>query len=109
MTQVGRIDADPFLVLSAMIRRILVIRVLLNRSLLRTPMADPVYTIENPSRWGFNLMCGMARRGGGPTVRGGANLRHPSWSGYRHVPLAEDLLGYRHVPLAEDLSSYEPA
>jgi len=57
----------------------------------------------------FNLMCGTGRRGGGPTVRGGVDLRHPSWSGYRHVPLAEDLLGYRHVLLAEDLSSYEPA
>jgi hypothetical protein len=59
MTRVERIDADPFLILSAMIRRIHVIRVLLNRSLLRTPMADPVYTIENPSRGVFNLMCGI--------------------------------------------------
>jgi hypothetical protein len=39
----------------------------------------------------ISLMCGMARRGGSPTVRGGVGLRHPSWSGYRHVPLAEDL------------------
>jgi hypothetical protein len=59
MTRIERIDADHFLILSAMIRRIRVIRVLLNPSLLRTPMADPVYTIENPSRWGFNLMCGI--------------------------------------------------
>jgi hypothetical protein len=42
MTRVERIEADPFLVLSAMIRRISVIRVLLIRSLLRTPIADPV-------------------------------------------------------------------
>jgi len=59
---------------------------------------------------GFSIWCaGLARRGGGPTVRGGVDLRHLSWPGYRHVPLAEDLLGYRHIPLAEDLSSYEPA
>jgi hypothetical protein len=38
----------------------------------------------------ISLMCGMTRRGGSPTVRGSADLRHPSWSDYRHVPLAED-------------------
>jgi hypothetical protein len=46
MTRIERIDADPFLVLSAMIRRIRVICVLLIRSLLRTTVVDPVYTIE---------------------------------------------------------------
>ena len=55
MTLIERIDTDAFLVLSAMIRRIRVIRVLLMHTLLRTPIADPVYAIENRSslrcRW----------------------------------------------------------
>jgi len=50
MTPIERIDADSFLVLSAIIRSIRVIRVLLMHSLLRTPIADPVYTIENRSK-----------------------------------------------------------
>jgi hypothetical protein len=50
-----------------------------------------IYCLGDWSVARFSLMCGMARRGGSPTVRGGVDLRHPSWSGYRRVPLAEDL------------------
>jgi len=49
MTQIPRIDADLFPVLSAMTCRIRVIRVLLMRPLLRTPITDHVYTIETRS------------------------------------------------------------
>src|SRR6266498_1205363 len=46
MTQIERIDAESFLVLSAPVR---VIRVLMMCSLPRTPIDDLVYTIENRS------------------------------------------------------------
>jgi hypothetical protein len=51
MTRIERIDADPFLALSAMIRA----RSRHPRSIdvffAQTPIADPVYTIENRSNF----------------------------------------------------------